>query len=67
MSTAKGKEVSVLFLDTEGFYSNNVTEVYDAKIFSVSALLSSHLLYNTVKIIDQQAIEYLEYPFFLVG
>lgn len=52
--------ISIVFLDTEGFAASNVTENYDAKVFAVSTLLSSHLLYNSVKIIDQLEIEYLE-------
>ncbi|CAG2111870.1 unnamed protein product [Medioppia subpectinata] len=55
-----GLKVWIVFLDTEGFAANNVTENYDAKIFAVSTLLSSHLLYNSVKIIDQSDIDYLE-------
>jgi len=52
---------SRLFLmDTEGFYGNDVAEEYDAKIFTVSTLLSSHVLYNSIKLIDQSAVEYLE-------
>ena len=47
-------------MDTEGFAANNVSENYDAKIFAVSTLLSSQLLYNSVKIIDQSDIDYLE-------
>lgn len=54
------KEINLVFLDTEGFAANNVTENYDAKVFAVSTLLSSHLLYNSVKIIDQSDIDYLE-------
>lgn len=54
------QKVNLIFLDTEGFAANNVTERYDAKVFAVSTLLSSHLLYNSVKIIDQSDIEYLE-------
>lgn len=50
----------LLFLDTEGFAANNVSENYDAKIFAVSTLLSSQLLYNSVKIIDQSDVDYLE-------
>ncbi|KNC69969.1 hypothetical protein SARC_17507, partial [Sphaeroforma arctica JP610] len=46
--------------DTEGFSSSNVTQHYDSKVFAVSALVSSYLLYNSVKIIDQAAIDYLE-------
>ncbi len=32
---------------------------YDAQIFSITTLLSSHVLYNTVKLIDQNAVDYL--------
>ncbi|EAL66581.1 guanylate-binding protein [Dictyostelium discoideum AX4] len=55
-----GKQHNLLLLDTEGFYSSNVSETYDAKIFAITTLLSSHLIYNSVKIIDQSALEYLE-------
>ncbi|EFA84841.1 guanylate-binding protein [Heterostelium album PN500] len=51
---------NLLLLDTEGFYSSNVSETYDAKIFAITTLLSSHLIYNSVKIIDQSSLEYLE-------
>ncbi len=50
----------VLLLDTEGFAATNVSENYDAKIFAVATLLSAQLLYNSVKIIDQSDIDYLE-------
>ncbi|RWS05934.1 interferon-induced guanylate-binding protein 2-like protein [Dinothrombium tinctorium] len=60
MTLASGLKTSVVFLDTEGFAANNVSENYDAKIFAVATLLSSHLLYNSVKIIDQSEIDYLE-------
>lgn len=55
-----GQKINLVFLDTEGFAANNVTENYDAKVFAVSTLMSSHLLYNSVKIIDQSDIDYLE-------
>jgi hypothetical protein len=45
------------FLDTEGFSASDRTADYDAKIFAISALLSSHLLYNSVRIIDTASIE----------
>lgn len=52
-----------LFLDTEGFDATNVTETYDAKIFSIATLLSDYLIYNSLRQIDQSSIEYLEYLF----
>lgn len=33
-----------------GFAANNISESYDAKIFSVATLLSSYLIYNSVKV-----------------
>jgi len=38
-----------------------VTETYDAKIFSIATLLSDYLVYNSLRLIDQSSIEYLEY------
>lgn len=60
VNSPKAGKINIVFLDTEGFAANNVTENYDAKVFAVSTLLSSHLLYNSVKIIDQSDIDYLE-------
>lgn len=51
---------SIVFLDTEGLFASNISESYDAKIFAISNLLSSYLIYNSVKIIDQSAIDYIE-------
>lgn len=50
----------VLLLDTEGFSAAGVAEAYDAQIFSVALLLSSHLVYNSVKLITAAEVEYLE-------
>ncbi|XP_076316463.1 uncharacterized protein LOC143228907 isoform X3 [Tachypleus tridentatus] len=60
MDLDTGQQVSVIFLDTEGFAANNISENYDAKIFAVATLISSHLIYNSVKIVDQSDIDYLE-------
>ncbi|KJE92442.1 hypothetical protein CAOG_003419 [Capsaspora owczarzaki ATCC 30864] len=54
------KEMTVLFVDTEGFAGVDANPVYDSKIFAVATLMSSHLLFNNVKIIDQSAIDYVE-------
>ncbi|CAE7254775.1 dnaK [Symbiodinium sp. CCMP2456] len=47
-------------MDSEGFFGPGVAESYDAKIFTIATLLGGHLVYNTVKIIDQQAVNLLE-------
>ena len=33
-----------------GFAASNISETYDAKIFSVATLLSSYLMYNSMKV-----------------
>jgi hypothetical protein len=50
----------VWLLDSEGFFGPSVSETYDAKIFTIATLLGAHLVYNTVKVIDQQAVNLLE-------
>eukprot|EP01116_Phalansterium_solitarium_P017223 TRINITY_DN4181_c0_g1_i1.p2 TRINITY_DN4181_c0_g1~~TRINITY_DN4181_c0_g1_i1.p2 ORF type:complete len:835 (+),score=350.23 TRINITY_DN4181_c0_g1_i1:178-2682(+) len=50
----------VLLLDTEGFFGSDASEAYDAKVFAVAALLSSHLVFNSIKLVDQQTVDYLE-------
>eukprot|EP00928_Gymnodinium_smaydae_P022546 TRINITY_DN18899_c0_g1_i1.p1 TRINITY_DN18899_c0_g1~~TRINITY_DN18899_c0_g1_i1.p1 ORF type:complete len:866 (+),score=178.07 TRINITY_DN18899_c0_g1_i1:128-2725(+) len=58
MRASDGSEVWLM--DSEGFFGPGVTETYDAKIFTLASLLGGHLVYNTVKIIDQQAVNLLE-------
>ncbi|KAF4745603.1 hypothetical protein FOZ63_012033, partial [Perkinsus olseni] len=58
LSAPDGSEIWLM--DSEGFFGPQVTETYDAKIFTVATLLGSHLVYNTVKVIDQQAVNLLE-------
>jgi len=53
-------DIRLLFIDTEGFAGNDVSESYDARIFTATTMLSSYLLYNSIKLIDQSAVEYLE-------
>lgn len=49
----------VLFMDTEGF-AGDANALYDSKVFGVTSLLSSAMLYNSVKMIDQSAIDTVE-------
>ena len=39
-----------LSLFLSGFAASNISEVYDAKIFAVATILSSYLIYNSVKV-----------------
>ncbi|XP_002975882.2 guanylate-binding protein 1 [Selaginella moellendorffii] len=50
----------VVLLDTEGFYGDGASRLYDARIFAVSTLISSHLVYNTLRTIgDAQSVSSL--------
>lgn len=40
---------TLAFIDTEGFSASDTSADYDAKIFAIAALLSSHLIYNSVR------------------
>jgi len=58
LTASDGSEV--FLMDSEGFFGPGVDESYDAKIFTIASLLGGHLVYNTVKVIDQQAATLLE-------
>jgi hypothetical protein len=58
MTARDGSEVWLM--DSEGFFGPGVDEGYDAKVFTVASLVGAHLIYNTVKVIDQQAVQLLE-------
>lgn len=58
MTGADGSRV--LLLDTEGFSAAGVNEAVDAQIFATAVMVSSHLVYNSVKLITAAEVEYLE-------
>ena len=51
---------NVLLLDTEGFAAVDNTPDIDAKIFAITSLLSTKLLYNKVGVVNTRDMEYLE-------
>jgi len=51
---------STILLDTEGLSASGNGPDYDAKIFAVASLISNHLVYNSVRVIDESSMEYLE-------
>ncbi|PHJ21634.1 guanylate-binding n-terminal domain-containing protein, partial [Cystoisospora suis] len=51
---------NVLLLDTEGFGGPNVTRSYDQLLYAVSSLMSSEILFTTMKMIDAQSLQFLE-------
>nr|CCA20085.1 guanylatebinding protein putative [Albugo laibachii Nc14] len=60
-TTSKQETVAVLFLDTEGLGGLKASQEYDLKIFSLTALLSSKLIYNSQGSIDEKAIHGLSF------
>ncbi|CAE8603708.1 unnamed protein product, partial [Polarella glacialis] len=58
LTASDGSEVWLM--DSEGFFGPGVDEGYDAKVFTVATLVGAHVVYNTVKVIDQQAVGLLE-------
>eukprot|EP01028_Stygiella_incarcerata_P001700 TRINITY_DN1310_c0_g1_i1.p1 TRINITY_DN1310_c0_g1~~TRINITY_DN1310_c0_g1_i1.p1 ORF type:complete len:566 (-),score=162.09 TRINITY_DN1310_c0_g1_i1:1418-3115(-) len=55
----KEKNTRVLLLDTEGLGSFRQTADYDTHIFSLTLLLSSYFIYNSMGTIDEKAIDHL--------
>eukprot|EP00732_Lithocolla_globosa_P001358 Lithocolla_globosa_v1_NODE_659_length_3496_cov_10.987504.p1 type:complete len:797 gc:universal NODE_659_length_3496_cov_10.987504:2420-30(-) len=53
-------EVKLLFLDTEGFFAHNTDDDYDAKIFSITSILSNHLLYSTLGGLNSDEIDQIK-------
>ena len=52
-------ETQVLFMDTEGLGSTDRGESYDVNIFALAILLSSTFVYNSVGVIDSEAMSKL--------
>jgi hypothetical protein len=52
----EAEELSVIFMDVEGFGATDKTAHYDSTIFSVAVLLCSCLVYNTNGTIDESSI-----------
>ena len=58
-----GKEVTIVLLDTEGIDAFNATERGDNQIFTLSVLLSSLLIYNSVSVPKRDDLQNMQYPF----
>ncbi|GAB4814626.1 hypothetical protein N2152v2_001672 [Parachlorella kessleri] len=56
-----GRTVNLLFFDTEGFESTGKADVYDDRVFALSALLSAVLVYNLPEAIRESDLEKLSF------
>ncbi|KAF8819792.1 guanylate-binding protein, N-terminal domain-containing protein [Cardiosporidium cionae] len=59
-SQAEPDNVSIVLMDTEGFHGPNVTKTYDQTLYAISSLLSSEVLFVSMKMMDSRDLEYLE-------
>lgn len=59
-----GREFTVVLLDSEGTDAVGAEGVNDHAIFTLSVLLSSVLIYNSVGVPTRTDLEGLEYPFY---
>ena len=57
--TEEGRSVNVIVLDSEGLGAVDQEADHDTRIFSLVLLLSSFFIYNSVGVIDEQAISNL--------
>lgn len=60
---AQGREFTVVLLDSEGIDAVSAEGINDHAIFTLSVLLSSVLIYNSVGVPTRTDLEGLEYPF----
>ncbi|XP_077494612.1 atlastin-1-like isoform X2 [Amblyomma americanum] len=58
--TPRGEEVAVVLMDTQGTFDRKSTTTESAKIFSLSALLSSVLIYNISQNIGEDDLQHLQ-------
>jgi GTPase SAR1 family protein len=58
-ATKNGKKIYYILIDTEGIGSIQQDQTYDAKIFSLTLLLSSYFIYNSMGMIDEHALDKL--------
>lgn len=60
-----GREFTVVLLDSEGIDAVGAEGINDHAIFTLSVLLSSVLIYNSVGVPTRTDLEVLEYPYCL--
>lgn len=58
-TTSDGQPISILVVDSEGIGALDEDSSHDTKIFSLTVLLSSIFIYNSVGSIDENAIQNL--------
>ena len=60
------EEVTIILLDTEGIDAANATDQGDSQIFTLSVLLSSLMIYNSMSVPKREDLNQMQYPTFSV-
>jgi atlastin len=55
----KEGKLAILLMDTQGLFDNGSTTQDNARIFSLSVLLTSTLIFNTKQLIREDQLQYL--------
>lgn len=61
LDTYTNTKIPILLIDTEGFGAFDEDQNHDIKIFTLSVLLSSYFIYNSMGSIDENAIQSLSF------
>ena len=54
-------DVSVVYVDTEGFEATGMSDAYDDRIFALSSIVASVLIYNLPETVKEGDIEKLSF------
>jgi atlastin len=59
-----GKKYAIVLIDTQGFFDHDTPPAINAKIFSLSTLISSHQIFNLANLVQEDHLEYLQVIFY---
>ncbi|XP_064455245.1 atlastin-3-like [Ornithodoros turicata] len=61
VTTSEGKQVAVVFMDTEGVFDRGATMKECTTIFALSTLISSTLVYNISQMLQENVLQFLQF------
>ena len=61
-----GEEVTMVLIDTEGIDAASASDQSDSQIFTLSVLISSLLIYNSMTVPRREDLQQMQYPYHLI-
>ena len=61
-----GEEVTMVLIDTEGIDAASASDQSDSQIFTLSVLISSLLIYNSMTVPRREDLQQMKYPYHLI-